>query len=115
MLRQMPAARKVVRPGQRVRFLYTRRQPGVRAWDVPDQPDLRSIDLPRYRTLLQRAVETVLGPIQQSVCLVSHLDAQLAQAGNRTQPIVFPLKLHLNLPGQLIDLEPAAFLGWPRA
>jgi DNA polymerase-2 len=64
---QMQAAGKVVRPGQRVRFLYTLGKPGVSAWDVPDQPDIRSIDVARYRTLLQRAVETVLAPIEQSV------------------------------------------------
>jgi hypothetical protein len=39
----------------------------VSAWDVPDQPDTRCIDVARYRTLLQRAVETVLAPIEQSV------------------------------------------------
>ena len=59
-VRQMQAAGKTVRPGQRVRFLYTLGKPGVRAWDVPDQPDLRSIDLPRYRSLLERAVDTVM-------------------------------------------------------
>ncbi len=64
---QMQAAGKVVRPGQRVRFLYTLGKPGVHAWDVPDQPDIRSIDVARYRILLQRAVETVLAPIEQSV------------------------------------------------
>ena len=64
---QMQAAGKLVRPGQRVRFLYTLGKPGVSAWDVPDQPDIRSIDLPRYRALLQRAIQTVLVPIQQAV------------------------------------------------
>jgi DNA polymerase-2 len=64
---QMQAAGKVVRPGQRVHFLYTLGKPGVSAWDVPEQPDIRCIDVPRYRVLLQRAVETVLAPIEQSV------------------------------------------------
>jgi DNA polymerase-2 len=63
---QMQAAGKVVRPGQRVRFLYTLGKPGVSAWDVAAQPDIRSVDLPRYRTLLQRAIQTVLDPIQQA-------------------------------------------------
>ena len=61
---QMQAAGRDVQPGQRVRFLYTLGRPGVRAWDVPDQPDLRSIDLARYRTLLERAVETVMGAVE---------------------------------------------------
>ncbi len=66
-VRQMQAAGKEVRPGQRVRFLYTLGKPGVRAWDVPDQPDPRSIDMARYRILFERAVQTVLEPIQRSV------------------------------------------------
>lgn len=64
---QMQAAGKTVRPGQRVRFLFTLGKPGVRAWDVPEQPDVRCIDVGRYRTMVERAVETVLDPIQQSV------------------------------------------------
>ena len=76
---QMQAAGKLVRPGQRVRFLYTRGKPGVSAWDVSStgtssgQPDIRSkapgagVDLPRYRELLQRAIQTILLPIQQSI------------------------------------------------
>jgi len=57
----------VVRPGQRVRFLFTLGKPGVRAWDVPEQPDRRCVDVKRYQTLLKRAVDTVLDPIKQSV------------------------------------------------
>lgn len=64
---QMQAAGKTVRPGQRVRFLFTLGKPGVRAWDVPDQPDPRCIDIRRYRVLFERAVQTVMAPIQQSV------------------------------------------------
>ena len=66
-VRQLEACGKVVRPGQRVRFLFTLGKSGVQAWDVPIQPDIRGIDIPRYRTLLQRAVDTVLAPIEQSV------------------------------------------------
>jgi DNA polymerase-2 len=66
-VRQLQAAGKTVRPGQRVRFLFTLGKPGIQAWDVPDQPDPRRVDLARYRTLLERAIQTVLAPIQQSV------------------------------------------------
>jgi DNA polymerase-2 len=66
-VRQMQEAGKVVRPGQRVRFLYTRGRPGVRAWNIPEPPDPRTVDVSRYRTLLERAAETVLNPIRQSV------------------------------------------------
>jgi DNA polymerase-2 len=66
-VRQLEEAGKAVRPGQRVRFLYTRGRPGVRAWDALEPPDPRSVDVRRYQTLLKRAVETVLTPIGQSV------------------------------------------------
>ena len=67
-VRQMQAAGRAVRPGQRVRFLFTLGKPGVCAWDVPGvHPDPHTIDLPRYRTLFERAVRTVLDPIEQSV------------------------------------------------
>jgi len=65
--RQMQAVGKTVSPGQRVRFLFTLGKPGVCAWDVPERPDARRIDVPHYRTLFDRAVQTVLAPIQQSV------------------------------------------------
>jgi len=38
---------------------------GVRALDVPDQPGIRCIDVHRFRVLFERAVQTVLAPIQQ--------------------------------------------------
>ena len=67
-VRQMQAAGRAVRPGQRVRFLFTLGKPGVCAWDVPGvHPNPHTIDLPRYRTLFERAVRTVLDPIEQSV------------------------------------------------
>jgi len=53
--------------GGYVRFFFTLGKPGIRAWDVPDQPDIRCIDVHRYRVLFERAVQTVLAPIQQSV------------------------------------------------
>jgi DNA polymerase-2 len=57
---QLQAAGKTIRPGQSVRFLYTRGEPGVVAWDLPNPPDPRTIDVPQYKKLLQRAAQTVL-------------------------------------------------------
>ena len=45
-------------------FLLTLGELGVRAWDVPEQPDLRCIDVKRYRVLFECAVQTILDPIQ---------------------------------------------------
>jgi hypothetical protein len=67
VVRQLQVARKTVRPGQRMRFLFTLGKPGVRALDVPDQPDIHYIDVHRYRVLFEHAVQTVLASIQQSV------------------------------------------------
>jgi DNA polymerase elongation subunit (family B) len=60
---QLAAAGKTVRPGQRVRFLVTRGEPGVHAWDLPLLPDRRTIDYARYQELLLRAAVTVLQPL----------------------------------------------------
>ncbi len=63
---QLQKAGKVTKPGQRVRFLFTLGKPGVYAWDLPQPPDPKSLDLPRYRDLLLRAAQEVLDPFQQS-------------------------------------------------
>ena len=57
---QLAKTGRTLRPGQRVRFLLTRGAPGIHAWDLPEPPDPRTLDVPRYRTLLLRAAETVL-------------------------------------------------------
>jgi DNA polymerase-2 len=59
---QLQAVGRRLRAGQSVRFLYTRGEPGVRAWDLPEPPDPRSVDVPRYTELLLRAAESVLAP-----------------------------------------------------
>ena len=59
---QLQAAGKVVRPGQRVRLLYTRGEPGVFAWDLPGQTNPDELDLDYYRRLLLRAASAVLQP-----------------------------------------------------
>lgn len=50
-------------PGQRVRFLHTRGDPGVYAWDLPGHPDPASIDIDHYTELLLRAAHSVLEPL----------------------------------------------------
>jgi DNA polymerase-2 len=65
-LRQLEAAGKSLRPGQTVRFVYTRGRPRVRAWDLPSTPNPLSLDTRRYVDLLLRAAETVLTPLGMS-------------------------------------------------
>jgi DNA polymerase II len=59
---QLAAVGKNLRPGQKVRFILTRGEPGVFAWDLPDSPDSAAIDTARYIELLLRAASTVLQP-----------------------------------------------------
>jgi DNA polymerase-2 len=61
---QLAKTGRTLRPGQRVRFLLTRGKPGIHAWDLPDPPDPRTLDVPRYRTLILRAAETVLKAVK---------------------------------------------------
>jgi DNA polymerase-2 len=63
---QLQAEGKQVSPGQRVRFLYTRGNPGVQAWYAASLPhDFRLVDTRRYQALLRRAVDTIVNPIEQ--------------------------------------------------
>jgi DNA polymerase-2 len=63
---QLLAYGKTIRPGQRVRFIFTRGKPGVYAWDQPTPLDARTVDVPRYATLVQRAAEAILAPIESA-------------------------------------------------
>jgi DNA polymerase-2 len=59
---QLQALGRTFRPGQHVRFLYTRGDPGVYAWDLPAPPDPRTLDIQRYTRLFERAAQAVLEP-----------------------------------------------------
>ena len=59
---QLQALGKTLRAGQKVRFLYTRGEPGVYAWDLPQPPDPSTLDLAYYREMLLRAALSVLEP-----------------------------------------------------
>ena len=61
--RQLQVQGKTIKMGQRIRFLYTRRAPGVYAWGLPNEPDPRAIDVPRYLELILRAVHELLQPL----------------------------------------------------
>jgi DNA polymerase II len=47
---------KFLRPGQTVGFIYTLGEPGVRAWDSKETFDPRTINIPAYKILLNRAM-----------------------------------------------------------
>jgi len=62
-IRQLESEGKALRPGQYVRFLYTRGEPGVYAWNQSVPPDLKTLDVKRYNDLLLRAAGSVLQPL----------------------------------------------------
>jgi DNA polymerase-2 len=62
-LAQLACTGQQRRPGQRVRFIYTRGAPGVYAWDLPTPPDPSAVDTARYAELLVRAADTILRPL----------------------------------------------------
>jgi DNA polymerase elongation subunit (family B) len=61
--RQLQAQGKSVKMGQRIRFIYTSRAPGVYAWGLPSAPDPRTVDVPRYQELVLRAVHEIIQPL----------------------------------------------------
>lgn len=63
---QVQDAGKSVAPGQSMRFIYTRGKPSVWAWGADMLLDPRRVDTDRYCVLLNREVETVLGPILET-------------------------------------------------
>lgn len=67
---QLSAAGVETSPGERIRFLYTRGEPGVHAWNLPCTPDPACLDVGRYAELLVRAAGTVLGPFGVSEALL---------------------------------------------
>lgn len=60
---QLAAAGKELRPGQRVRFLYTIGEPGVFAWNLPESPRIEMVDVGRYEMMFFRAAAAVLQPL----------------------------------------------------
>jgi DNA polymerase elongation subunit (family B) len=76
---QMQNAGKTLRMGQKVQFIYTLGEPGVLAWDLPETPDPRTIDIPRYKELFFRAAFEALQPLGKSQEFLKNL--LLGQAG----------------------------------
>jgi len=85
---QLHAAGKPTSPGQKVRFLYTRGEPGVYAWNLPQPPDPASVDVERYSELLLRAATTLLEPFGVSKQLLSQW--LLSNAAYNAPPGVLP-------------------------
>jgi hypothetical protein len=62
-LMELQAAGKPLRLGQTIRLIYTLGFPRARAWDATTEFDLRTINIPRYRAMLDRAIYTIMEPV----------------------------------------------------
>ena len=82
-LMQLQPMGKSLGPGQAVRLVYTRGGPGVYAWDLPERPDPRTLDVAIYRELLLRAAGTVLEPFGKTA-------EGLSEGGQDLQAALFP-------------------------
>jgi DNA polymerase-2 len=60
---QLEKEGKFLRPGQTVGFIYTLGEPGIRAWDIAEAFDPRTIKIPDYHILQGRAMHTILKPL----------------------------------------------------
>jgi DNA polymerase-2 len=61
--RQLQAAGRSIRMGQKIQFIYTKTKQGVHAWDLPKPLDSTLVDLARYKEFLFRAAYEVLQPL----------------------------------------------------
>lgn len=61
--RQLQAAGKNIRMGQRIQFVYTKTKQGVWARGAPEPLSLPQIDIAKYKELLFRAIHELLQPI----------------------------------------------------
>ena len=93
---QLLAAGKTTSPGERVRFLYTRGEPRVYAWNLPQPPDPASVDVDRYSELLLRAATTMLEPFGLSEQLLSQW--LFSNAAYNAPPGVLPPTVRTALP-----------------
>jgi len=84
--RQMEAAGITIKPGQRVRFLYTRGEPDVIPWDLSARIEHSRIDVAKYLELLAKSGATVLAPFGIEPTLI----LEWSQRGGIQLPLVQP-------------------------
>ncbi len=107
---QMQAEGKQIHPGQQVRFLYTRGEPGVHAWDGTESTDISMVDSNRYKTLLMRAVGTIIRPIEQHFEIMPQHSNYVLFPNQKAGPVKelggqMPLATFLDLRGRLVQLH----------
>ncbi len=81
--RQLHAAGKTARVADHIKFVYVRGEQKVRAWDLPEPFDPRTIDVDRYIELLLRSAHTVLQMLGVTEELLSNWVQANASYGGR--------------------------------
>ncbi len=94
---QLQEIGKEMQPGQRVRFLFVLGRTGVRAWDLPEPADPRTINIGEYRKLLLRAAENVFQPFG-----IGRPELYLWMKGNVAAPPL-PIQSRLRIPSNFLD------------
>ncbi len=61
--RQLQVQGKTIRRGQRIRYIHVGSGPGVYAWGLHPPPNPKTVNVPKYRELILRAVEEALQPL----------------------------------------------------
>jgi DNA polymerase-2 len=86
---QLQTIGKSVQMGQRIRYIYSKEEQGVHAWDLPDPLPLHHIAISPYKELLIRAAHEILQPLGTSKKLLTDW--------------IFSKSSYLAPPGVLID------------
>lgn len=111
---QLNQVGKEFRPGQRVPFLYTLGKPGVFAWDLPQRPNPRAVDVARYQRLLLRAAGIVLeswGLDEEK--LTKKITSGASQLRLPVVPKQHPVQHRRNIPGIINPPMDRTFKGQP--
>jgi DNA polymerase-2 len=110
--RQLLAAGKPAPAGQRIRFLYVRGPQRVWAWDQPQPPDPRWVDVTMYKKLLLRAAENILQPLGISRAeLALRMEGDLIAVPLWRAPAARPRTVPRGLPAAA--RPPAVSCVWP--
>lgn len=62
---QLVDAGRHISAGQSVRFVFTRGKPGVKAWDMSEPFDQRTLDISRYKQLITRGADAILKSVKK--------------------------------------------------
>lgn len=104
--RQLQAAGKNIRMGQKIQFIYTKTKEGVWAWDLTEPFNPGFIDIPKYKELLFRAAHEVLQPLGVPENVLRNW--MFSQASYLVPPGLlhnrFEIPLFATLPGVHVDM-----------